>query len=61
VIAAKAVALKEAMSDAFRQYQERVLGNARTMADTLQQRGLRVVSRRAESHPRTSPTAFSAR
>jgi len=49
------------MSDAFRQYQERVLGNARTMADTLQQRGLRVVSRRAESHPRTSPTAFSAR
>ena len=50
VIAAKAVALKEAMSDAFTQYQARVLANARAMADALQQRGLRIVSGRTESH-----------
>ena len=50
VIAAKAVALKEAMSDAFTQYQTRVLANARAMADVLQQRGLRIVSGRTESH-----------
>ena len=50
VIAAKAVALKEAMSKGFRQYQEQVLDNARVMAKTLQERGFRIVSGRTECH-----------
>jgi glycine hydroxymethyltransferase len=50
VIAAKAVALKEAMSPEFRDYQVRVLANARKMAGTLQQRGLRIVSGGTDSH-----------
>jgi glycine hydroxymethyltransferase len=50
VIAAKAVAFKEAMTAEFRRYQEQVLDNARVMAKVLQERGLRVVSGRTESH-----------
>jgi glycine hydroxymethyltransferase len=50
VIAAKAVAFREAMSDEFRQYQQQVLTNARVMATTLQERGLRIVSGRTDSH-----------
>jgi glycine hydroxymethyltransferase len=50
VIAAKAVALKEAMSKEFKQYQEQVLDNARVMAKTLQERGCRIVSGRTECH-----------
>jgi glycine hydroxymethyltransferase len=50
VIAAKAVALKEAMSKDFRQYQEQVLSNARVMAKTMQERGFRIVSGRTECH-----------
>jgi glycine hydroxymethyltransferase len=51
VIAAKAVALKEAMSVEFRHYQEQVLDNARVMARVLaEERGLRIVSGRTESH-----------
>jgi glycine hydroxymethyltransferase len=50
VIAAKAVALKEAMSPDFRDYQVRVLANARKMAGTLKQRGLRIVSGGTDSH-----------
>ncbi|TCG08173.1 serine hydroxymethyltransferase [Paraburkholderia steynii] len=50
VIAGKAAALREAMTDEFRQYQQQVLVNARTMAQTLQQRGLRIVSGRTDSH-----------
>jgi glycine hydroxymethyltransferase len=50
VIAAKAVALKEAMSKSFRSYQEQVLGNARVMAKALQERGCRIVSGRTECH-----------
>ncbi|MBL8490931.1 MAG: serine hydroxymethyltransferase [Rhodocyclaceae bacterium] len=51
VIAAKAVALKEAMTPAFRDYQEQVIDNARVMARVLaEQRGLRIVSGRTESH-----------
>jgi len=50
VIAAKAVALKEAMSKDFKQYQEQVLDNARVMAKTLQKRGYRIVSGRTECH-----------
>jgi glycine hydroxymethyltransferase len=50
VIAAKAVAFKEAMSREFRLYQEQVLDNARVMAKVLQERGFRIVSGRTECH-----------
>ena len=51
VIAAKAAALKEAMSPEFRNYQELVIGNTRVMARVLsEQRGMRIVSGRTESH-----------
>ncbi len=50
VIAAKAVALKEAMSPEFRAYQQQVLDNARTMAKVVQQRGYRIVSGRTDCH-----------
>jgi glycine hydroxymethyltransferase len=50
VIAAKAVALKEALSPDFKAYQQQVVKNAAAMADTLTQRGLRIVSGRTESH-----------
>ncbi len=50
VIAAKAVAFKEALSPEFKAYQEQVLRNAQAMAETLISRGLRIVSGRTESH-----------
>ncbi len=50
VIAAKAVAFKEALQPEFKQYQEQVLVNARVMAETLTQRGLRIVSGGTQSH-----------
>ncbi|MCG8519121.1 MAG: serine hydroxymethyltransferase [Pseudomonadales bacterium] len=50
VIAGKAVAFREAMAEDFRQYQQQVLRNAAVLADTLVQRGLRVVSGHTESH-----------
>ncbi|MBX3631414.1 MAG: serine hydroxymethyltransferase [Simplicispira sp.] len=50
VIAAKAVAFKEALAPGFKQYQEQVLANARTMAETLTERGLRIVSGGTQSH-----------
>jgi len=51
VIAAKAVAFKEAASPEFRNYQEQVVANARVMSRVLsEERGLRVVSGRTESH-----------
>ncbi len=50
VIAAKAVAFKEAMSKDFKHYQEQVIANARVMTKVLQERGLRIVSGRTDSH-----------
>jgi len=50
VIAAKAVAFKEALDPSFRQYQQQVLNNASVLANTLVERGLRIVSGRTESH-----------
>jgi glycine hydroxymethyltransferase len=50
VIAAKAVAFKEALSHEFRIYQERVVENARVLATVLQERGLRIVSGGTDSH-----------
>ena len=50
VIAAKAIAFREALAPEFKAYQQQVMANARTMAETLVQRGLRIVSGRTESH-----------
>lgn len=50
VIAAKAVAFKEASTQAFKDYQKQVIENARVMARVLQQRGLRIVSGRTDCH-----------
>jgi len=50
VIAGKAVAFKEALSPEFKAYQEQVLKNAHVLAETLIERGLRIVSGRTESH-----------
>jgi glycine hydroxymethyltransferase len=50
VIAAKAVAFKEALAPEFKSYQQQVLTNARVLAETLVKRGLRIVSGRTESH-----------
>jgi glycine hydroxymethyltransferase len=50
VIAAKAVAFKEALEPEFKAYQKQVVANARKMAETLASRGLRIVSGRTESH-----------
>ena len=50
VIAAKAVALKEASTDAFREYSARVVSNARTLAETLMERGIKLVSGGTDNH-----------
>jgi glycine hydroxymethyltransferase len=50
VIAAKAVAFKEALQPEFKAYQEQVIKNARVLAETLVKRGLRIVSGHTESH-----------
>ena len=50
VIAGKAVAFHEASAPAFKTYQQQVVVNARVLAETLIQRGLRIVSGRTESH-----------
>jgi len=50
VIAAKAVAFKEAMAPEFKAYQQQVVTNARIVAETLTQRGLRIVSGGTQSH-----------
>ncbi|MGQ0811592.1 MAG: serine hydroxymethyltransferase [Nitrospiraceae bacterium] len=50
VIAAKAVALKEALSPAFKLYQQQVIANARTMAQGLLERGYRIVSGGTDTH-----------
>jgi glycine hydroxymethyltransferase len=50
VIAAKAVAFKEALAPEFKTYQQQVAKNAQVVAKTLAERGLRIVSGRTESH-----------
>ena len=50
VIAAKAVALKEAMSGEFRQYQQSVIDNARTLAKGLTDRGYAIISGGTDNH-----------
>ncbi len=50
VIAAKAVAFKEAMSDEFKAYQEQIVKNSRKLAETLMGEGLRLVSGGTDTH-----------
>jgi len=50
VIAAKAVALKEAMTPAFREYAARTVRTARALAEGLAEEGLRIVSGGTDSH-----------
>ncbi|HBN52768.1 MAG TPA: serine hydroxymethyltransferase [Stenotrophomonas sp.] len=50
VIAAKAVAFKEALQPGFRTYQRQVLANARAMAVLIQRRGYRIVSGGTDNH-----------
>jgi glycine hydroxymethyltransferase len=50
VIAAKAVAFREALAPEFKVYQQQVVANARAMADALAARGLRIVSGGTQSH-----------
>ena len=50
VIAAKAVAFKEALEPSFKDYQKQVIANAQALANSLIERGLRIVSGKTESH-----------
>lgn len=50
VIAAKAVAFKEALSDEFREYQEGIVANAKQLAHALTERGFRIVSGGTDTH-----------
>ncbi|MEN3013618.1 MAG: serine hydroxymethyltransferase [Endomicrobiia bacterium] len=49
-IAAKAVALKEAMTEEFKLYQANVLSNARTLAEELAKKGFKIVSGQTDCH-----------
>mgnify|MGYP002675439179 FL=1 len=50
VIAAKAVALKEALSPEFKEYAQQIVKNAKALADTLQADGFRIVSGGTDNH-----------
>lgn len=50
VIAAKAVALKEALTDEFKEYQKQIIKNAKVLADTLTENGFKIVSGGTDNH-----------
>ncbi len=50
IIAAKAVCLKEALSDDFKDYQRQVVANAHTLAEDLMDRGISIVSGGTDNH-----------
>ena len=50
IIAAKAVCLKEALSNDFKVYQKQVMSNARALAQSVQKQGLRIVSGGTDNH-----------
>jgi len=50
VIAAKAVAFKEALAPSFKDYSAQIIANARAMARVLQERGVRIVSGGTDCH-----------
>ncbi len=50
IIAAKAVAFKEALEDEFKDYQNRIILNAKALAKALEDKGLRIVSGGTDTH-----------
>jgi glycine hydroxymethyltransferase len=50
VVAAKAVAFKQAMTEGFREYQRQVIVNAKRLAHNMEQRGYRIVSGGTDNH-----------
>lgn len=50
VIAAKAVCFKEALSDEFKEYQKRIVDNAKALCKGLQERGIKIVSDGTDNH-----------
>ena len=50
VIAAKAVCFKEALTSSFKEYQKKVVKNAKTLGNTLAENGLRIVSGGTDTH-----------
>jgi glycine hydroxymethyltransferase len=50
VIAAKAVAFKEALEPEFKEYQKQILKNALVLSDSLQEKGFRIVSGGTDNH-----------
>jgi glycine hydroxymethyltransferase len=50
IIAAKAVAFKEAMTDEFKQYQQKVIDNAKAMAQSLAEKNHKIVSGGTDTH-----------
>jgi len=50
IIAAKAVAFREALSDGFRGYQQQIVKNARRLSERLMEKGFRVVSGGTDNH-----------
>ena len=50
IVAAKAVAFKEALSDEFKEYQKQVIKNAKALADELMKKGFRIVSGGTDNH-----------
>lgn len=50
IIAAKAVAFKEALSPEFKQYQQQILNNAKTFANALSSKGFRIVTGGTDNH-----------
>ena len=50
IIAAKAVAFKEAMTDEFKVYQKRVIDNAKTLAEALAEKGHKLVAGGTDTH-----------
>ena len=50
VIAAKAASFKEALSPSFKAYQEQIVKNAQTLAQTLMKKGFRLVSGGTDNH-----------
>jgi glycine hydroxymethyltransferase len=50
VIAAKAIAFKEAMTEEYRQYQQQIVRNAKALAASLQEQGVRLVSGGTDTH-----------
>ncbi len=50
VIAGKAVALKEALSDEFKEYQNQIIKNAKVLSETIKNNGFRIVSGGTDNH-----------